>query len=122
MKKTLLALLAASAVGAVLAQPASPPGDGMPAGHPKHGPREVNRAEFLNRASKHFDQMDANRDGKLSREEHRAGREARREHAQERREHMKERREQRGERGHRDGEHRPQPAGQEPRPASAPQR
>ncbi len=115
MKKTLLALLATCALGTALAQPASPPSAGMPAGHPEHGPREVNRAEFLKRAAEHFDQMDANRDGKLSREEHRAGRETRREH-------MKERREQMGERAQRGGEHRPQPAGPEPRPASVPQR
>lgn len=53
--------------------------------------KNITRAEFLKHAEEHFTKMDANSDGVLSPEEHKAGREQMRER-------LRERKDQRGER------------------------
>jgi hypothetical protein len=84
--KLKLAALAAAALFATAAsaQPQAVP-DARPKGGPArhargdHGPREMTKDEFLARAAQHFDEMDANHDGKLDRDEMRAFREKMRE-------------------------------------------
>jgi hypothetical protein len=62
---------------------AEPRPEGMPPPNAKHGPnhdgfddKDITRAEFLKRGSEHFDQLDTNHDGVLSKEERKAGHEA----------------------------------------------
>jgi hypothetical protein len=87
--KITMGLLASLSLTAAVAQTTpvkAPPPAGMHQG-PGPGHKEVTRAEVLAKAAAHFDAADVNKDGVLTRDEHRA--------------HRKEMRDQRGQRpGH----------------------
>lgn len=83
MNRFLLAVLMSGLAGATVAvaqtgtgtppAPPPPPLQGDP-----HGDRAVSRADFLAEAARHFDAMDTNKDGVLSRDERRAWHDAHR--------------------------------------------
>jgi len=77
MNRLILAALAAGLAGAgVAAAQNTPPSPPMSADSDRDG--SVSRAEFLAQAGRHFDAMDTNKDGTLSRDERRAFHEAHR--------------------------------------------